>query len=180
MPLVLPVLAQHDGGSGNGYNVTPGDNWWWTSPTAYAIKWGIIAGIFVVFIAIFLGSHYHAQRRMKRGLAPLGYHRWLVTRSQRSRFEAPAQDDFSFYPAQDGYAMHGYVPPPPAYNPDGDNVPAYTPPEGASKANPSQNYAEIPPPGPPPSNSNSEEGPSHKAPAVVITPPQAASSSYPR
>jgi hypothetical protein len=93
--------------------------------------------------------------------------------------------------------MHGYAPPPPglshdhvhgkfqwsdhsclAYNPDGDSVPAYTPPEGGSKAKPVQSYAEIPPPGPPPSQS--DEGPSYKAPEVVITPPEASSSSYPR
>lgn len=66
----------------------------------------------------------------------------------------------------------------PAYNPDGDNVPAYTPPEGASKANPAQSYAEIPPPGPPPSHS--EEGPSSKWPVVTVTPPEASSSSDPR
>jgi hypothetical protein len=93
--------------------------------------------------------------------------------------------------------MNGYAPPPPglsqnlvqvkaqcsdlscpAYNPDGDHVPAYTPPEGASKVKPAQNYAEIPPPGPPPSHS--EGGPSHKAPDMAITPPGASSSSYPR
>ena len=66
----------------------------------------------------------------------------------------------------------------PAYHPDGDNVPAYTPPEGASKANPAQSYAEIPPPGPPPSHS--EEGPSHKGPVVIVTPPEASSSFGPR
>lgn len=67
---------------------------------------------------------------------------------------------------------------PPAYNPDGDSVPAYSPPEGASKVKPVLNYAEIPPPGPPPSHS--EGGPSQKAPEVVITPPAATSSSYPQ
>ncbi len=103
---------------------------------------------------------------------------WLVTRNQRARFDPPPQNNFSFYRQQDGYAMHGYAPPPPAYNPDAENVPAYTPPEGASKINPTQNYADIPPVGPPPSHSQS--GPSPKAPEIAVTAPESASTSYRR
>jgi len=176
--LPFDVLVRRDGGSGSAQTDNLDSDWWWTSPAAYAIKWGIIAGIFVFFLLFFFGSYLHAKRRMKKGVAPLGYHRWLITRRQRAQFEPPPQNNVSFYRAQDGYAMHGYAPPPPAYNPDGDNVPAYTPPEGASKVNPAQNYAEIPPPGPPPSHS--EEGPSQKGPVVTVTPPEASSSLDPR
>jgi hypothetical protein len=76
--LLLSALARRDGGSGNGSTVSSdslGSDWWWTSPIAYAIKWGIIAGIFVLFLAFFLGGYLHAQRRMSRGLPPLAYHR---------------------------------------------------------------------------------------------------------
>lgn len=42
---------------------------------AYAIKFAILASIFVVFVAYFLGGYLHAQRRIKKGLPPLAYHR---------------------------------------------------------------------------------------------------------
>jgi hypothetical protein len=73
--LPFDVIVRRDGGSGNGQTDDLGADWWWTSPTAYAVKWGIIAGIFILFLVFFLGGYLHAQRRMKRGLAPLGYHR---------------------------------------------------------------------------------------------------------
>ena len=73
--LPFDVIVRRDDGSGNGQTDDLGADWWWTSPTAYAVKWGIIAGIFILFLVFFLGGYLHAQRRMKRGLAPLGYHR---------------------------------------------------------------------------------------------------------
>ena len=79
MALLFSALARRDGGSGDGSTVSSDDSlgadWWWTSPIAYAVKWGIIAAIFVLFLAFFLIGHLHAQRRMKKGLAPLVYHR---------------------------------------------------------------------------------------------------------
>jgi hypothetical protein len=47
--------------------------------TAYAIKWAIIAAIILIFCLYFLGGYMHAQRRMKRGLPPLAYHRVRTT-----------------------------------------------------------------------------------------------------
>jgi hypothetical protein len=73
--LLVDVLVRRDGGSGNPQTDSLGSDWWWTSPTAYAIKWGIIGGIFVFFLVFFFGGYFHARRRMKNGLAPLGYHR---------------------------------------------------------------------------------------------------------
>jgi len=175
--LVLRAILHRDGGDGGASTASIAGPWWWSSQ-AYAVKWGIIGGIFVVFLALFLGGHWHAQRRIKKGLQPLPYHRWLLTRSQRARFASPRQNNFSFYRQQDGYAMHGYAPPPPAYNRDADNAPAYTPPQGASKINPSQNYAEMPPPGSPPPHSGG--GASSKAPEVTMTTPEAVATSYRR
>jgi len=76
-PKILPfdAILRRDGGSGSGQTDNLGADWWWTSPTAYIVKWGIIAGIFILFLLFFGGGYLHAQRRMKRGLAPLGYHR---------------------------------------------------------------------------------------------------------
>ncbi|ETI25900.1 hypothetical protein G647_02677 [Cladophialophora carrionii CBS 160.54] len=139
------------------------------SHTAYAVKWAIIAGIFLIFSLYFIGGYLHAQRRMKRGLPPLAYHRWLVTRRQKAAFvhqHPQYAGQFSFYRAQQaqagpggygygrgqsyGYA-HGqayqmggmYGPPPPAYN-----EPEYVPPySGPNKVDPDQRYS--PPSGPP-------------------------------
>ena len=73
--LPFDVLVRRDGGSGSAQTDNLDSDWWWTSPAAYAIKWGIIAGIFVFFLLFFFGSYLHAKRRMKKGVAPLGYHR---------------------------------------------------------------------------------------------------------
>jgi hypothetical protein len=73
--LLFDTLVRRDSGGDNEQTDTLDSDWWWTSPIAYAVKWGIIAGIFVFFLVFFLGGYLHAQRRMKRGLAPLGYHR---------------------------------------------------------------------------------------------------------
>lgn len=90
----------------------------------------------MLLLAWFIGGYYHAQRRMRKGLAPLAYHRvrsvsllpldvhhpdpiqWLLPRSQRARFEpnfSEPHNEFSFYQAHGGYGnnygMHA-VPPP--------------------------------------------------------------------
>ncbi|EXJ57064.1 hypothetical protein A1O7_07408 [Cladophialophora yegresii CBS 114405] len=131
------------------------------SRTAYAVKWAIIAAIFLIFSLYFIGGYLHAQRRMKRGLPPLAYHRWLVTRRQKAAFvhsHPQYAGQFSFYRAQQqaGYGhghghgqayqmggMYGHGPPPPAYN-----EPEYVPPySGPNKVDPDQRYS--PPSGPP-------------------------------
>jgi hypothetical protein len=116
---------------------------------------------------------------------------WLLNRRQREQFETP-QNTAPFYRTQVGYNMPDFRPPPPgqspphyrfstakltetAYNPDTDYVPAYSPPEGGSKINPSQSYAEVPPAGPPPSHSRAES--SAKSPTVTPPSPEASASS---
>ncbi|MCJ1226416.1 hypothetical protein MMC12_003068 [Toensbergia leucococca] len=153
------------GDSGDDYN----DGSWWYSSTALIIKWSVITAIFVIFMAWFVGGYYHARRRMKKGLPPLAYHRWLVPRSQRMRFEPQHQNPFSFYQSpntfNDGHQLQTFPPPPPgktllhltfqpvaddiAYNTDHVPPPIYQPVNGFSKVDPDQDYA-VPPPGPPP------------------------------
>ncbi len=72
--LALGALVRRDGGDSGSSTADLADGWWW-SPDAYAVKWGIIGAIFVIFVLLFFGGHYHAQRRMKKGLPPLAYHR---------------------------------------------------------------------------------------------------------
>lgn len=135
------------------------DGVWWYSPSAYAIKWAVIAGILVAFFLFFILGYLHARRRMRKGLPPLAYHRWLVPRQQRMAFAQRYPQHahhLSYYPAQQApyghgpaYAMGAYGPPPPAYH-EPEYVPAYTPeaPKGPNKVDPDQNY--VPPTGPPP------------------------------
>ncbi|KAL8946034.1 MAG: hypothetical protein Q9222_007516 [Ikaeria aurantiellina] len=119
---------------------------WWYSDTAEAIKWAVIAAIVLFVILCFVGGRLHAKRRMRRGQAPLAYHRFLVRRSQRP----PPAQQFTFYRHQQNpYEMNAYPPPPPAYNHNEmPPPPMYQPPQGASKTNPDQQFAA--PPGPPP------------------------------
>ncbi|KEF59528.1 uncharacterized protein A1O9_04372, partial [Exophiala aquamarina CBS 119918] len=128
--------------------------YWWYSSTAYAIKWAVLAAILVAFLLYFVGGYLHARQRMKKGLPPLTYHRWLVPRRTRIAFAQAHPEHahhFSFYrtqPAPYGYQMPTYGPPPPAYH-EPEYVPAYTA-QGPNKTNPDQSYA--PPTGPPPPN----------------------------
>ncbi|KAL8671667.1 MAG: hypothetical protein Q9168_003847 [Polycauliona sp. 1 TL-2023] len=121
---------------------------WWYSDTGEIIKWAIIAALFFgIFLFLALGS-VHARRRVRRGQAPLRYHRWLLPRSLR---RSPQQaQPFTFYQHQQNpYEMHPYPAPPPAYHHnEGPPPPQYEPPQGASKMNPNQTFS--PPPGPPP------------------------------
>jgi hypothetical protein len=42
---------------------------------ASAVKWSIVAAIFLIAFLWFVGGYYHAQSRMKKGMPPLAYHR---------------------------------------------------------------------------------------------------------
>ncbi|KAK3063097.1 hypothetical protein LTS18_002756 [Coniosporium uncinatum] len=140
---------------------------WWYSPTGYIVKWIIVGIIFAIFFACF-----HARRRIRKGLPPLAYHRWLVPRSAQRGHH---QNQYAYYaqqPPQQGgyygqgnaYGMQTYAEPPPQYN-HNDVPPTYQPPQGGSKADPSQLY--MPPAGPPPAGSSSQEtGVVAPAPAV--------------
>ncbi|OAL37477.1 hypothetical protein AYO20_03326 [Fonsecaea nubica] len=159
------------------------DGYWWYSSTAEAIKWAAVAAIVLAFSLYFLAGHMHARRRMQKGLPPLAYHRWLVSRRQKVAFlqqHPEYANQFAFYRAQQDqvyysyapgsgqvYQMGGmYGPPPPAYH-EPEYVPAYTPPQetGPNKVNPDQRY--DPPSGPPPATTNAAAGPTQPEPARV-------------
>lgn len=143
---MVSIMEKRQNNNDNFDNNDDGGDWWWYSSTALAIKWCIVVAIFLIFIIWFVGGYWHAQRRMKKGLAPLAYHRWLLPRRQRARFDPSLQNEYQYRAAQDGYAMHGWAPPPPAYNAEMAPPPTYQPPVGASKVNPSQNAYTVPPP----------------------------------
>ncbi|KAI4256482.1 MAG: hypothetical protein L6R42_006196 [Xanthoria sp. 1 TBL-2021] len=131
-----------------GDNYDDGDYYhgsWWYSDTAEVIKWAVLAAIFIaIFLFLALGW-VHARRRVRRGQAPLRYHRWLLPRSQR---RSPPTQPFTFYQHQQNpYEMHPYPAPPPAYrNNEEPPPPRYEPPQGASKMNPDQQtFPRVPP-----------------------------------
>ncbi|KAM0335284.1 hypothetical protein ACHAQA_000329 [Verticillium albo-atrum] len=131
---------------------------WWYSREGRIVKWSLFLA-FVVFITVYLvGGYFHAKRRLKKGLLPLRYHRWMVKRSVLAqvdpRYAYPQPTYYATYrPGADGYGMQNMPPPPPMYDPSAARPPMYVPPEGGSKVDPSQGYGResfAPPAGPPP------------------------------
>ncbi|GAB1310993.1 hypothetical protein MFIFM68171_01203 [Madurella fahalii] len=138
----------------------------WSTRTGTIVKWSLFFAIIVVFGLYLLIGYVHAQKRLSKGLAPLGYHRFLVPRSTLAqvdpRYRYPQSTSTTIHPyAPDSqyYDMHAM--PPPVYDPNAPRPPTYEPPAGSTKTDPSQpqergqqaagtstEYA--PPPGPPP------------------------------
>lgn len=47
---------------------------WWYTKTGLIVKWSLFLA-FVVFMFALLLAYWHAKKRMRKGLAPLRYHR---------------------------------------------------------------------------------------------------------
>lgn len=97
--------------------------------TAYAVKWSVLLALFVIFFLWITLGYYHARRRIKAGLKPLAYHKWLVPRSQRE--PQPVQNARAYY-TPGNFGMQEHAEPPPVYS-NTDMPPSYQPPEGGSK-----------------------------------------------
>ncbi|KAK3330098.1 hypothetical protein B0H66DRAFT_45729 [Apodospora peruviana] len=146
----------------------------WYTRTGVIVKWSLFLGLTTILgLYLFLG-YMHAKKRMAKGLPPLAYHRWLVSRRALSRvdprYQFPAPGNVYHYDPnnQQAYGMHA-MPPPPVYDPTAPRPPIYEgppAPAGATKIDPSQSMpspAYTPqqpqrqqdeyeaPPGPPPS-----------------------------
>lgn len=124
-----------------------------------AVRYAIVGSLFALALLYFVGGYFHALRRLRKGLPPLRYHRWMV---QRRLYMMNAMNNgqnnnngsggyynsgAAYYgppgsqqPGQGGYQMENYPPPPPAYNPQEVPPPTYQPPEGASKVLADQHY----------------------------------------
>jgi hypothetical protein len=124
----------------------------------YGVHYAIVALIFIAIAVLLFGAYFHAQRRVRKGLPPRAYHRWLISRRRyrATPFQQP-QNNYAYYqsqqdpayPPQQGYPMqnmggaHGAVefqPPPPAYG-NWEAPPVYQPPQGASKVAANQGAA---------------------------------------
>ncbi|KAL2199902.1 hypothetical protein P885DRAFT_75083 [Corynascus similis CBS 632.67] len=146
----------------------------WATKTGVIIKWSLFLGFMAIIILYLLIGYIHAQKRIKKGLAPLRYHRLLVPRAALSqvdpRYRPPPAGNFAYgHPEQYYYDMHA-MPPPPVYDPNAPRPPQYEPPTNSTKAEPSQQYGAQqsqqqtgpsgeygPPPGPPPAPSQPQE-----------------------
>ncbi|KAH8725314.1 hypothetical protein GQ44DRAFT_227069 [Phaeosphaeriaceae sp. PMI808] len=123
------------------------DGGFWYTDKGIIIKWIILGSIFFIFMAWFLGGYIHAKQRLKKGLPLLGYHRFLISYSERKRHGQVPQNHFTFYaqehpyyPNQQPYQQRPggpYTEPPPVYN-NNDAPPQYFAPPGASKTHPNQ------------------------------------------
>lgn len=145
------------------------DNNWYFSNEAAAIKYGVLFGILFLAALILIGMWFHANQRIKKGLPPLKYHRWLLPRSKRVQWEPnlrQPEDSFTFYQHNQqhpgAYGMHAV--PPPAYNPNYVQPPVYSgtpaPPNNAKIdpfQDPPQHYA----------NGESSSGPTIPPPAAA-------------
>jgi len=151
MPAMAHRLWKRQGGStfGNddggddasdydyGYGDDDYGSWWW-SPAGMAVRYAIVALLFAAVLLFFVGGYYHARRRIRKGLQPLPYHRWMVRRFMRQ--PQPAYQQYHPYNAPQAYQMENYAPPPPAYNREEAPPPVYQPPEGGSKVMADQSY----------------------------------------
>jgi len=120
----------------------------WTntqSQTGLAVRYIIVVTLFVLVILFLLGGYIHAQRRIRAGLPPLAYHRWLVRR-QQARWTAQAHYNPEPHGQPGSYPMQNFQPPPPAYN-QWDAPPVYQPPAGGSKTMADQNIHPVSPEG---------------------------------
>ncbi|KAK3115552.1 hypothetical protein LTR53_004999 [Teratosphaeriaceae sp. CCFEE 6253] len=116
------------------------ESWWWT-PAGMAVRYAVVAFLFAFILIFFVGGYYHARRRLRKGLQPLAYHRWMV----RRYLQGPQQHAYMAHqqqqqPPYQGYQMDHYAPPPPAYNNADAPPPVYQPPEGGSKVMADQSY----------------------------------------
>lgn len=134
----------------------------WYTKTGVIVKWSLFLGL-IAFIGLYLLLGYmHAQRRIKKGLMPLAYHRFLVNRRQRAmmdpNYQYPQPETRPYFHNQQYFGMQNM--PPPVYDPAAARPPMYSgpqgpagPPDGATKVDPTQQnaYQYEAPSGPPPS-----------------------------
>lgn len=131
-----------------------------------AVRYTIVAILFLLIFLYFLGGYWHARRRLRKNLAPLPYHRWMVKRHLAAYY--PQQGQYHYYnphahgvpmyahphypPHQQQFPQHpdyygaqgsSHAPPPPAYHAGDAPPPVYQPPQGGSKVAADQSFAEV-------------------------------------
>lgn len=134
-----------------------------------AVRYAIVGLLFAALLLFFVGGWFHARRRLRKGLPPLAYHRWMVSRYYyRQPHDAEAPPQRQLRPVQQTYRMEHYEPPPPAYNQSEVPPPVYQPPEGASKVAADQTFVRVRPT----AGEASERSDPPALPAVVVSAPR--------
>ncbi|KAF3762199.1 hypothetical protein M406DRAFT_341467 [Cryphonectria parasitica EP155] len=156
----------------------------WYSRTGLIIKWSVFLGLIVILAVYSTVGYMHAKRRIRKGLPPLAYHRWLISRAELARVDpryAYPQSSYTTYrPDYQGqyYNMQPNMPPPPPmYDPAG-RPPIYDGPVGGTKTAPSQ-WTQGPTPRPADEEYGSPEGPPPAHTAASPVAPQGTGSSNP-
>ncbi|GAP88753.1 putative ubiquitin-protein ligase sel1 protein [Rosellinia necatrix] len=142
------------------------DIWFWYSTTGVIIKYTLFFTFLLILVGWVVGGRIHAKRRLRKGLKPLSYHAWLLSRQERGQVDPayaypPQVAVYGVYrPAygnnQGGSEYYSMQPmPPPVYDPS--RPPMYDGPPAGSKADgqgqpQTQGVAPeyMPPAGPPP------------------------------
>ncbi|XMA18456.1 hypothetical protein WAI453_011247 [Rhynchosporium graminicola] len=158
----MGVITERQNFSDDGFIYDDRRSFWWTRD-GQIVRWSVFFGLFTLLLAYMIGGYWHAKKRLSKGLAPLRYHRWLLSRRDRARYDPTYQTPAVYYnqypPQQQGqYGMHPM--PPPLYN-TADLPPTYQPPAGATKIDPSQWRAE---PTRRPADTTGEPSPAYDAP----------------
>lgn len=140
--------------------------------TGLAIRYVVVVVFFAVVVGFIVASYIHAQRRIKKNLPPLAYHRWLVSRRHRPNAYQYNQAAYMAPYGTHAYGMQnqangGYQPPPPAYN-TWDAPPQYQPPPGGSKTAPNQHIGSADEE----HGQSSQQGAQVQPPASAYAPPQ--------
>ncbi|KAL2270067.1 hypothetical protein VTJ83DRAFT_2251 [Remersonia thermophila] len=119
----------------------------WSSKEGMIIKWSLFLGFIVACLLYLLIGYIHAHHRIKKGLPPLSYHRFLISRDVLARVDplyAPPPPRPYGRPASSASASNVYYPwapgpqyvdmyamPPPMYDPNAPRPPKYEPPAPA-------------------------------------------------
>ncbi|KAK2625592.1 hypothetical protein QTJ16_004904 [Diplocarpon rosae] len=162
---MVTVLGRRDIGDDDELDFYEDDDrrsFWWTRE-GQIVRWFLFFGMLFLFLAYMIGGYIHAKKRINKGLAPLAYHRWLLSRRDRARYDPMYQNPsvyYNTYPQQNNSQYGMYPVPPPVYN-HADLPPTYQPPAGATKIDPSQWRAE---PTRRPADTIGEPSPAYEAP----------------
>ncbi|KAI0197661.1 hypothetical protein F4808DRAFT_291572 [Astrocystis sublimbata] len=150
--------------------------WFWYTTPGIIIKYVIFFSFLTILFGWVIGGRIHAKRRLRKGLKPLSYHGWLLSRQERAQVDPayayptgpvvygvyrPVYNGHNNGDANgaDYYGMHSM--PPPVYDPT--RPPQYDGPPAGSKIDPQQDRSQqqqgqtqgsapdyAPPAGPPP------------------------------
>ncbi|KAL1841258.1 hypothetical protein VTJ49DRAFT_7260 [Mycothermus thermophilus] len=121
---------------------------YWSTKEGMIVKWSLFLGFIVACLLYLLIGYIHAHQRIKKGLPPLSYHRFLISRDVLARvdprYRPPPPPHPYARPSSSGSASNRYYPwapgpqyvdmyamPPPMYDPNAPRPPKYEPPAPA-------------------------------------------------